>query len=99
MLGFDRGANRCAGQLESEPTVAIRTVRAAASKNFTPQNCGAVAQTLLATSRAPDDLRLLRFCNGFRLQRDRSVAEARRAADRKLARLHDRPRDWVGNFV
>ena len=53
-------------------TVAIGTV-------FKPQNCGAVAQTLLATGRAPGIPDLLRFYNRFCLQRDRSVTDARRA--------------------
>ena len=43
-----------------------------------PQNCGAVSQTLLATGRAPGDPRLLRFYNGFCLQR-RPVSYRREA--------------------
>src|SRR5215813_2160714 len=54
---------------------------------FRPQNRGALAQATPATSRAQDDLRLLRFHNGFCLQSDWSAIDARRAGERKLTRL------------
>ena len=54
---------------------------------YEPQNRGAVAQAAPATSRAQDDLRLLRFHNGFWLQNDWSATDARRVGDRKLTRL------------
>jgi hypothetical protein len=60
---------------------------------FRSQNCSAVAQTLLATGRAQDDPRLLRFRNGFCLQSDRSATNASRAGDRKLTRLNTRRGD------
>jgi hypothetical protein len=59
--------------------VAIGTVQASRSHKISkPQNCGAVAKTLLATGRAPNDLRLLLFYNGFCLQR-RPVSYRREA--------------------
>jgi DNA invertase Pin-like site-specific DNA recombinase len=57
---------------------------------FRPQNCGAVAPTLLAIGRAQGSSELLRLHNGFCLQNDRSTTNAGRAADRKLARLRRR---------
>jgi len=57
---------------------------------YEPQNRGAVAQAAPATSRAQDDLRLLRFHNGFWLQNDWSATDARRVGDRKLTRLRAR---------
>src|ERR1700746_2168326 len=75
---------------DSPPTLSSDSCAPISEVKRGDQNCGAVAQTLLATGRAPDDLRLLRFCNEFRLQRDRSAPEARRAADRKQARLRRR---------
>jgi hypothetical protein len=58
---------------------------------FRPQNRGALAQAAPATSRAQDDLRLLRFHNGFCLQNDWSAIDARRAGERKLTRLQASP--------
>src|SRR5215813_13966171 len=58
---------------------------------FRPQNRGALAQAAPATSRAQDDLRLLRFHNGFCLQSDWSAIDARRAGERKLTRLQASP--------
>jgi len=57
---------------------------------FRPQNRGALAQAAPATSRAQDDLRLLRFHNGFCLQSDWSAIDARRAGERELTRLQAR---------
>src|SRR5499427_6356096 len=59
---------------------------------FRPQNRGALAQAAPATSRAQDDLRLLRFHNGFCLQSDWSAIDARRAGERKFTRL------WMSAF-
>src|SRR5215467_2639685 len=55
-------------------------------RKFRPQNRGAVAQAAPATSRAQDDLGLLRFHNGFWLQSDWSATDARRVDDHKLTR-------------
>ena len=55
---------------------------------FSPQNCGAVANTLHVTGRVEDDPRLSRLYNRFGLQGDRSITTAERAADRELARLN-----------
>jgi hypothetical protein len=49
--------------------------------NFGPQNCGAAAQTLLATGRALGDPRLLRFCIRFCLQRAAGQLPTRGALD------------------
>src|SRR5215472_15512989 len=59
-------------------------------KIFRSQNCGAVAHALPVTGRVEDDPRLSRLYNRFYLQRDRSITNAERAADRKLARLQGR---------
>src|SRR5215471_18316633 len=64
--------------------------RSLSPRKFRPQNRGAVAQAAPATSRAQDDLGLLRFHNGFWLQSDWSATDARRVDDRKLTRLRAR---------
>jgi hypothetical protein len=54
---------------------------------YGPQNCGAVAQTLLAKGRLQDDRRLFRDFDGFWLQSDWSTTNAERVGTPKLTRL------------
>jgi len=50
----------------SEPNTGDGTAAAPVSKNFGPQNCGAVPRTSVQDQGAArDDRRLLRFSNGF----------------------------------
>jgi ABC-type amino acid transport substrate-binding protein len=71
-----------------EPNTAIGTAMAPVSMNFGPQNCGAVAQTLLTTGverRVITDY--CDFTTGSAFSGDRSATDARRAGHRKMARL------------
>src|SRR6516162_6142912 len=71
-----------------EPNTAIGTAMAPVSMNFGPQNCGAVAQTLLTSGverRVITDY--CDFTTGSAFSGDRSATDARRAGHRKMARL------------
>ena len=71
-----------------EPNRGDRRRRGCPSRKiFRPQNCGAVAHALPVTGRVEDDLGLSRLYNRFYLQGDRSITNAERTSDRKLARL------------